>query len=333
MIRSRQRRVRLTHRTALFWLAWLYGCAGNGPPPQSDVSVFDQLQATIFDQNCLSAGCHNAQARAGGLDLSPGASYDNLVNVVPDNPVARSDGLLRVQPLNPGNSFIIVKLTAPGDGEGSRMPMGMNPLPASDIESLRSWILSGAPRGGTASPTGMPTPGTPTPTGEVPPSPTTTATVTAEIPTATPTITPTPGDTAIPTPTVTGSAPPTSTATATPSPTPTPATDLFALIQTTIFSTTCVDAFCHDTLTKSGGLVLVEGQSYANLVGVAPQNAAALAAGLLRVDAGHPDNSFILVKLDTPMQIFGSRMPLLKPPLSSTQIQLINDWIAEGAPQ
>lgn len=91
----------------------------------------------------------------------------------------------------------------------------------------------------------------------------------------------------------------------------------------------------------SGGLVLVEGQSYANLltvtpsglVGVPPQNAAALNAGLLRVDPGHPDNSFLVIKLAGPPPIEGGQMPLGKPALSDAQMQLVRDWISAGALQ
>ena len=83
----------------------------------------------------------------------------------------------------------------------------------------------------------------------------------------------------------------------------------------------------------SGGLVLVEGQSYANLVNVEPQNAAAQQAGMLRVIPFNPDNSFLVVKLENPTLAMGSRMPLGKLPLSADQIQLIRNWIAAGAPQ
>jgi hypothetical protein len=117
---------------------------------------------------------------------------------------------------------------------------------------------------------------------------------------------------------------------ATPSPTAT--SGAFQEIQTTIFNTTCTGAFCHDVQGMSGGLVLVEGQSYANLVGVEPQNAAALQAGLLRVDPGNPDNSFLVVKVEGPPIAMGSRMPLGETPLTADQIQLIRDWIAAGAP-
>lgn len=324
MHRRRQRIARLTRWTALVALAVLYGCAGQGPPPEDAVGWVAQLQRNIFDPHCLSAGCHNAQSRAGGMNLSPGASYDSLVNIVPVNLVAKGDGLLRVEPFNPTNSFLIAKLTGPGSGEGSRMPLGMDPLPQSDIDFITSWILAGAPRDGTVGPTATWTPAPPSATATMSPSPAVTAT-----------ITPIPADTSTATATITGTLPATATATGTPTPSPspssTPTLSQFAEIQTTIFNTTCTGAFCHDVQGMSGGLVLIEGQSHANLVGVQPQNPSARQAGLLRVDPGHPENSFLLVKLEGPSIPEGSRMPLGKPPLSAMQIQLIRDWIAAGA--
>jgi hypothetical protein len=295
--------------------ALLYGCAGDGPPPTAAGSAFDQIQTEIFNPNCLSAGCHNAQFQAGGMNLTAGASFGQLVNVLSMNPVAQSMGLLRVEPFNADSSFIIIKLTAPGEGEGSRMPQGMNPLPQSQIDMIRSWILDGALPGGTVVPS---------------------ATITVPAtPTETPSITPTPVDTAPATATVTGSAPPTSTEadppTVTPSPSPTPMLGLFEQIQTTIFNPTCTDMFCHDSIGQSGGLVLLEGQSFGNLVDVPPQNAAALARGLLRVDPGAPDNSFLLVKLVGPTAAEGLRMPQGKPPLPPDQIELVRQWIEQGA--
>ena len=54
-------------------------------------------------------------------------------------------------------------------------------------------------------------------------------------------------------------------------------------------------------------------------------------AGQLRVDPGRPDNSFLLIKLVGPPLGAGSRMPLLGDPLDAGQIQLVADWILQGA--
>ena len=111
--------------------AVFYGCAGDGPPVSDTSGEFAQIQTTIFNPNCLGAGCHNSQSQAGGLDLSQGVSYDELVGITPENPVAAARGLVRVEPFDPANSFLIVKLVGPPPGEGTRMPQGMNPLPQS----------------------------------------------------------------------------------------------------------------------------------------------------------------------------------------------------------
>jgi hypothetical protein len=105
-----------------------------------------------------------------------------------------------------------------------------------------------------------------------------------------------------------------------------------AVIQDTIFSPRCAIPTCHDAATNSGNLNLVSGQSYAELVGVEPDIDTAREAGLLRVDAGDPENSFLLIKLEGPPPIWGSRMPLTGALLSEEEVALIRRWIAAGAP-
>lgn len=271
------------------------------------------------------------------MNLSAGASYGALVNAVPDNPAARQAGLLRVVPGDPSRSFLLTKITMPGPAQGSRMPQGMNPLPPSDIESIQQWILAGAPRTGTRGPTPTQTPIGPPASATASEPPTATPT-----PPATATDTPTPPATATATETVTGTPPATATASATPSssataaesPTPTasPTPSEFDQIQQ-MFTATCTDMFCHDQQSRAGNLVLVAGQSYAQLVGMQPDNLAARNAGLLRVTPDEPDQSFLVIKLEGPPPIMGSRMPLLKDPLTPAEIERIRRWIADGAPE
>lgn len=117
---------------------------------------------------------------------------------------------------------------------------------------------------------------------------------------------------------------------ATPTPTETAAPEL-AVIQRTIFSPRCAIPTCHTAQANSGNLILDAENAYAGLVGVEPSVESARIAGLLRVDAGHPENSFLLVKLEGPSPDQGSRMPLTGPLLSDAEVQLIRDWIAQGA--
>lgn len=309
--------MRLRRATLAVALA-LYGCAGDGAAPSGDGSAFDTLQQEIFNQRCLSAGCHNASAQAGGLNLTAGASYNDLVGVAPTNPVALADGLLRVVPFDPESSFLLIKLTGPAAGQGARMPQGSSPLSPQQIDMVRAWIADGAPPPGTAVPSASPS---------ATPEPSDTPTVTA-----TATETPLPSVTSTPSVTVTGTPPPTATPTDTPSPSPTATSEpLFARIQQTIFNPTCATMFCHDAATASGDLVLEADVSYANLVDVEPMNLAARQAGLLRVEPFNPADSFLIIKVTNPTLPQGSRMPLGLPPLSEEQIGLLTEWIESGA--
>jgi len=105
----------------------------------------------------------------------------------------------------------------------------------------------------------------------------------------------------------------------------------FAEIQQRIFTPKCATLLCHDSLGRNGALVLTEAQAYDELVGVEPSILSARDAGLLRVAAGEPERSFLLIKLDGPPPAQGSRMPLGGLPLSEEETDLIRRWILEGA--
>jgi hypothetical protein len=138
--------------------------------------------------------------------------------------------------------------------------------------------------------------------------------------------------TSTPTATATPTTRPTPTATATTTSTPTFNADAtLANIQTQIFSPTCTDQFCHGAQSPANDLSLAASVSHEQLVGVLSVNFAAQQAGLLRVKPGDPDNSFLIIKLTNPTPLQGLLMPSGKPPLSAAQIQLIRDWITQGA--
>lgn len=323
-------------------MALAAGCAGNGPAPMPSPTpgatqtpgsgiTINEVQRRIFDVRCLTSGCHNAADRQGGLVLEPGLSWANLVNVESENSAAAQGGLLRVLPLQPDTSFLIIKLEGPGPGQDSRMPQGGPFLSASDVDLVRQWISDGALD--TAGPT-------------VTPQPTSTSTTTAT-PTATATTTPTPSATVPPTVTPTGTLPPTAspTLTATPSATATEAILTLAEIQSTIFTPSCAVRFCHEAADQpfAEEPELVEGASFASLVGVTPENPAAAAAGLLRVRPFDPDTSFLLIKICRPqfgeelcpvplIPAYGNPMPLVGSPLTAEQVAQIRAWILRGAP-
>lgn len=109
-------------------------------------STLAELQAEIFTPRCAVPACHTDASAAfnGDLSLEADSTYGELVGVEPQNFFARRDGLLRVDPGQPGNSFLVRKVTAPGLGEGARMPLTGEPLSADEVERIRAWIERGA---------------------------------------------------------------------------------------------------------------------------------------------------------------------------------------------
>ena len=95
-----------------------------------------------------------------------------------------------------------------------------------------------------------------------------------------------------------------------------------------IFNSYCV--VCHEGAGQAG-LTLEPNLSYSKLAGIPSTESTAE----LRVKPGAPDQSYIIAKLQgTQVQAGGSgaQMPYGVPPLPQDQINLVQQWIAEGAP-
>jgi mono/diheme cytochrome c family protein len=89
-------------------------------------------------------------------------------------------------------------------------------------------------------------------------------------------------------------------------------------------------ATCHLTGEEAGGMSLVGDAAIGFLVGTPSQEAPAL----IRVVAGNPDKSYLVMKLEgTHISHGGSgaQMPFGAPPLAPEQIAKVRQWIAEGA--
>lgn len=76
--------------------------------------------------------------------LEAGRAYAQLVDAPAENAAARDAGKLRVVPGHPERSFLLDKLTAPGPGEGNRMPDTGFTLPRAQVDAIRAWIQRGA---------------------------------------------------------------------------------------------------------------------------------------------------------------------------------------------
>jgi hypothetical protein len=104
-----------------------------------------------------------------------------------------------------------------------------------------------------------------------------------------------------------------------------PPVSAFKTIQDTIFTPLCVT--CHAGPAAPRGLRLESGVAFAALVN-APS---AEVPALLRVKPGDPNASYLVQKIEGRAAV-GARMPLGQPPLSQANIDLIRQWITDGAP-
>jgi hypothetical protein len=128
------------------------GCSGA-----RFASTYDAIQRRVFESStytCLP-GCHGTSG-FGGLELTAGVSYSNLVAVRPSSPACRTANplLFRVFPGFPGASLLWRKLAAKYPGEprvprncGDPMPFGdFRPgIARGDLDAIELWIAGGAP--------------------------------------------------------------------------------------------------------------------------------------------------------------------------------------------
>jgi len=106
---------------------------------------------------------------------------------------------------------------------------------------------------------------------------------------------------------------------------PAPLSADFQSIQDNVFTPICTR--CHTGANAPEGLQLDEAHSYALLVGVP----SAEVPGVLRVRAGDPDDSYIIQKLQGSGGIVGQQMPFGGPYLPQSTIDVIRQWITNGA--
>jgi hypothetical protein len=108
---------------------------------------------------------------------------------------------------------------------------------------------------------------------------------------------------------------------------PEPLTATFKSIQDNVFTPICTK--CHIGAGAPEGLQLDEAHSYSLLVGVASTEQPAV----LRVAANDPDSSYIIRKLQGTPGISGQQMPFGGPYLPQSTIDVIRQWITDGAQQ
>jgi hypothetical protein len=110
----------------------------------------------------------------------------------------------------------------------------------------------------------------------------------------------------------------------------TPLAPTLASIQANVFTPNCAVIGCHGGSVVQQGLRLEEGFSAASLINVHSTQVASAGTVLIRVIPGNPSGSFLIQKLEG-TQAVGDRMPAFSPPLPQSTIDVIRQWIQNGA--
>ncbi len=100
--------------------------SANGP------TTFTFIQEEVFNKSCALAGCHGDFFMQGGLALTEGNAYDNIVGVK-----ASGSELNRIEPGNSAESYLIQKINT------DMPPTGL--LAKSLRDSIAAWVDRGAP--------------------------------------------------------------------------------------------------------------------------------------------------------------------------------------------
>jgi hypothetical protein len=140
------------------------GCGGDEPPIEP---TYENVAAVVTRSCTFSGVCHGDPRGSADLNYASTTDITTVLNSVPS---CQYDLMPRVDPGNPENSWIMVKLDGmhdemgeiqftPADGFmppetnpdcdtfGGLMPSNAmpTPLPMREVELFRSWIRAGAP--------------------------------------------------------------------------------------------------------------------------------------------------------------------------------------------
>ena len=114
----------------------------------------------------------------------------------------------------------------------------------------------------------------------------------------------------------------------------TPPDSSFGLLYSEVFASSCALSGCHDGKNGSPAPSLKGASTYEQIISGEVSNSLASTAGLLLIEPGVPDSSFIYQKVifDSSSFAFGSSMPAGGLILTADQIKFMRDWIVAGAP-
>lgn len=119
----------------------------DGTPTTNGADVDDdavtvtltELKTDIFTQRC--GPCHLGAAPSGNMSLTNELIWEETVDV----PAIGNSDFVRVDPGDPDNSYIVMKLRGGSRISGGQMPSdGTAPLEDKDITRVATWIAEGA---------------------------------------------------------------------------------------------------------------------------------------------------------------------------------------------
>ena len=121
------------------------GCGGGGDSSGGMVQdpatvTLQEVQSAVFSPRCAVSGCHIGAGAPFQLDLSQGEALGNLRDV----PSSEMPAYDRVDPFNPDDSYLYMKVTADSRISGDPMPASGSPLSTGQLDLLRRWIEQGA---------------------------------------------------------------------------------------------------------------------------------------------------------------------------------------------
>lgn len=131
-------------------VAIMAGCGDSTTDPMGDdgddreilasPSFVTDINEIIQRRGCSAGTCHGNGAGNMTLTANAAANYAEWVNV----PAAAENTFLRVEPGNPDDSYVVIKLEG-RQTVGQRMPRGGSALDNIDLTNIRNWISNGAP--------------------------------------------------------------------------------------------------------------------------------------------------------------------------------------------
>jgi len=98
-------------------------------------------------------------------------------------------------------------------------------------------------------------------------------------------------------------------------------------VQAAIFTPHCAISGCHVGAGAPFGLDLSDGAAYGNLVNVPSAELPAFD----RIEPSVAEDSYLFMKVSDDPRMLGDPMPALGSPLSAQKLQLLADWIGQGA--